>query len=72
MTGQKLHKTRIRFYYKSPNKRFNPNYDLMGFVARPGKSVSTTGRVLCQDFFMVNSVFLMLNATRGMQTRIVT
>src|SRR5690242_8839579 len=30
----------------------------MGFVARPGKSVSTTGRVLCQDFFMVNLVFL--------------
>lgn len=64
-TGQKLHKTKIRIYYKSPNKRFNPNYDLMGFVARPGKSVSTTGRDLCQDFFMVNLVFFNAGRPEG-------
>ena len=71
MTGQKLHETRNQVYDKSLNKRFNPNYDLKGFVARPGKSVSTTGRVLCQDFFMVNLVFFNASwPTRRLQTRI--
>src|ERR1041385_8349420 len=53
-TGQKPHETRTQVLFQNPTKSFNPNYDLKGFVARPGKSVSTTGRDLCQDFFMVN------------------
>ena len=41
----------------TPAKAFNQNSDFKRFVVRPDKSVSTTMRTLCQEFFMTTLSF---------------
>jgi len=50
MTGQKLLKTKTRFYYKSPNKSFNPNLRLKGLLHDPAKALVLPDAIFVKSF----------------------
>src|SRR6185436_12286985 len=49
--------------FQLPKTAFQLKISVKRFVARPDKSLSTTARTLCQEFFMVKLVFF--NALSG-------
>src|SRR5690349_10296817 len=57
MTGQKGHTKRPSGLFQLAKYAFNSKITERRFVARPDKSLSTTGRTLCQELFIATLVF---------------